>query len=420
LSDPIAILKVLKKIVDSPPADYLPTWDYAQFFREGNTVILDMNSHSILIEFQESPPDYVEVSLTFTDEMPEGPYATSPWLHRFKNVENLIRFLDDNFDTCLDVFQKWMLRNRKSVYTRIDFDSAEYFTSILLKRSIESDLEPIDIDDFPREIVHNFVDATMNDFAGESCPRDFNFELVDFVVKESQGGLFAVFYFLVNPDDLDEIVGVHFLSDQGRYLRLPGKWKLMNPEEWNRQDNTHPFLIDPRRGRDFLLQYDRGLLDYESALEFSMNEEQANEFFSIHNSHVDLDDFEVDRRVHVYEIRSQEKPGNMSEMQQFDIEGGKLIIREREWAVLAAHPSWDFVTDFPSIVQAYCSDLPFLIPDRLSAEDWVNELNSLSPSLFRINPVPIRSEHGQFETVLSQVYSESKSTHGVAIIQGEK
>jgi hypothetical protein len=180
-----------------------------------------MNSHSILIEFQESPPDYVEVSLTFTDEMPEGPYATSPWLHRFKNIENLIRFLDDNFDTCLDVFQKWMLRNRKSVYTRIDFDSAEYFTSILLKRSIESDLEPIDIDDFPRDIVHNFVDATMNDFAGESCPRDFNFEIVDFVVKESQGGLFAVFYFLVNPDDLDEIVGVHFLSDQGRYLRLP-------------------------------------------------------------------------------------------------------------------------------------------------------------------------------------------------------
>jgi hypothetical protein len=383
-------------------------------------VILDMNRHPILIEFQDSPDDYVEVSFTFFDEQPDGLYVTTPWLYRFKDVENLMRFLDDNWETYLDDVQKWMLRNRKSVYTRIDFDSAQTYTSVMQERSIESDFELIDITKFPRDIEYNFTDASMNDFVGESCPLDFNFQLVDFVIKQSRGGLFDVFYYLVNPDDLDEIVDVHFLSAHGRYVRFDGKWKLMNPMEWDRQEDTHPFSIDPRRGRDFLHQYDRGLLDYESALEFSMDEEQAREFFSSHTSHLDLDEFDVDRRVHVYEIRSLEKAGNMSEVQSFDIGGAKLIIRDREWAVLAAHPNWDFVTDFPSIVQAYCSDLPFLIPDRLTTEDWVNELNSLSPSLFRINPVPIRSEHGQFETALNQVYSESKSTNDVAVIQGEK
>jgi hypothetical protein len=395
----------------------------------------------VLIEFQDSPEDFIEVTLTFTNipYWTEEIRATSPWPIRFKNLKNLIRFIEDNFGIELDFFEKWMLMDRKNIYPYIDFDESEIYSLSMLGRSIEDDIDVIRSNEFPRDMVHDLIDATMNDFAGESLPQDFNFELADFVYKEGRGGADRVFYYFFDADyynfdpgepdsdgiydePAEQIVHVHLIAPEGNYVRSDGHWKLMNTEEWNRLDNTVAFNIDPRCGREFLKEYDNDPLCNLEAEEFSMDENQTREFFANHDRDSHDNDFGEVQRVNVFRIDSEEdkQRSGMSETQSFDIEGGRLIIRDREWAILAAHPTWDFVTDFPSMFHAYCSDLPFLIPDRLSCEDWVNELNSLSPSQFRVNPVPIRSEPGSFDAVLNQVYRESKSTHGVAIIHGEK
>jgi hypothetical protein len=348
-------------------------------------------------------------------------------------------FLEDNLDTQIDFFQRCLLRNKSSVYLEVNYDIAQEYIDESTGRLVDAELKFISYHgnyEFSEVATNDFIDATMKDFAGECIPDDLNFKLVEFVKKNSNQGDVSVFYYHINPDKLEDTIDVHLVAPHGSYIRQRRHWKLMASAECSWQNNTMKFLIDPRRGREFLKKYDDRLLDFDSAREYTLEKEDSffkNDFsyfglddfetdFGLDDFETDfgLDDFETDQSVYVYHIKSLERPGGMESLQSFDIDGGKLIIKERQWAVMIPYPNWDHVTDIASIFLNLCDRLPSTIPYPLSSKDWVNEFNSMCLDLFKVNTVPTSQYEGSFDDIVHKLILESNSTHGNAVMYGKE
>ena len=329
------------------------------------------------------------------------------------------------------------LLNYGKVSVPVDFEeSAELFAEIHYQFNIHDDAdffgsykEPI--------AEYSLIDVSDRDFAGELAPKDTVNEIAN-AVKES--GRDSAFYFLAYDDKPNEpIFDVHFLTKDEIYLRKHGIWKVINPVEWDRQEGSMEWLINPEFGVEFLRDFDRGGMtvgegqkyslpdDYYSDLrrrsESSDDSDSSPILKSIENSNSNSNSRDYfhcvvyEEEVHVHRIKDEFKPWSIDEYSEFGRDGGYLFVGKRDWLMIIPSASGVSTDDFEYDFEELLEVTPGLYVN-MSCSEWIEKLNHFGRERFKIDTIPIDIGRGKIESFAKSWMENNLKPTGWTLYQG--
>ena len=332
------------------------------------------------------------------------------------------------------------LINQGKITVPVDFEeSKELFEEIHYQFNIH---EEADFFGSYKEPIaeYSLIDVTDRDFAGELAPKN-NENSISNAVKES--GRDSSFYFLAYDDKPNEpIIDVHFLTKDEIYLRKHGLWKVINPVEWDKQDGSMEWLINPELGVEFLQIFDKGGMTVGEGQKYSLPDDYysdlrrkseplgdsnlSSNLNSVMNTNSEANSNSRDyfhcvvyeEEVHVHRINNLFRPKRSKEFSEFVQHGGYLLVSEDYWLMLLPSTSGLSSDEYHLDFEDLMAKLPPRLEENISCSEWINHINSFGLGRFEIEPMPMEIGHGDIFAVARHRVIEKLSKTNWDFYQG--
>ena len=262
------------------------------------------------------------------------------------------------------------------------------------------------------------LDFSDMDIMGQKAPK-FNVDAIRSAIEESP--FEESFYFIAREYNSSErIIDVHLLTNEGRYLRRRKSWKLMNPIEWNKQDDTMSWKIRPEVGIEFLNRFDTGGMSVGFGRAFAELESEEFEMITVGNDEPSGCITELGA-VHIHYVSSRNVPVSSDELDAFIFLGGYFLSDGVDWQLILPHTGARGVFDYEGSVSHIFERARKTIPTGIDCATWVSHLNLLGWDIFDID-VEAKTIYGDLKNeatkLIQSLEKDSKATwfswHGEA------
>ena len=348
----------------------------------------------------------------------------------FKSVPAAFAHLLLDFELKLSSDLMDDLVNNRKITVPVDFgNSSELFEEIHNQFSIHQEhdffgsyKEPI--------AEYGLIDVTDRDFACELAPKDIVNEIANAVRNADRPDSF---YFLASSDSPDTLIqDVHFLTKDEMYIRKYGMWKVMNPVEWDRMEDTSDWQIRPELGVDFLKEFDLGGMTVgkgekyaapDSIISLDLTDSNIetptwsplvtnSRSGSNQNSREYFDCEIFQNEIHVHKIVSAYTAVSSDEFNWFSTYGGYFISNRNEWLFLVPVDNTSGTYDYEEELEVFMEELPFSMNSNYSCGALIEQLNSIGEQIFLIEKEPIQISQGSMSEFIRDFKSENQIKPG--------
>lgn len=402
---------------------------------KGDELEKNVTAEVVLLKLE---PEKIEIGVTLSGEP--------------KLLSGQFRFL---FDSYLSAFAHLLLDfeiqvssdemdnlfNDGKIVVPVDFEkSRELFEEIHYQLNIH---EEADFFGSYKEPIaeYSLIDVTDRDFEGRFAPKDNVNEIAN-AVKES--GRDSAFYFLAYSDTPNtKIFDVHFLTKDEIYLRKAGRWKVINPVEWDRQEESMEWLINPELGVEFLRIYDQGGMTVGEGEKFSLPDgyfsdplgepewqsssspqnPNSNLNSNLNSNSSSRDYFHCvvyGDEIHVHRINDLFQPVSSDEFSEFNRDGGYFMVSQEEWVMIIPSARRGSTDDYASVFETLMEDLPARKSPNMTCSEWIEYVNNAGHDRFEIEGTPSDIGEGEIWEFANRWVKEKLKSTGWEFYSGDR